>query len=493
MGLRSRLLKALGFKFKEKSRHSRRSYAGAVINRLSADWISQSTSADAEIKTSLKRLRDRSRQLVRDNPFARQAKRLVQLNVIGNGVRLQSQVMNARGNRRDSRANQLIESKWEYWCREQFCDVAGRHGFDDFAWLAAGALPESGEILFRLHRQPYGGSKVPLALEIIEADVLDPEYSGPVLGEGHEWRMGVECDSHNKPVRYAFFNRHPGDYWFQGSHKANVRHELVLAEDVIHLFIPERPLQSRGVTWFASVMTDIHQLDGYVSAAVARARAAASLMGFVTTDAGEITNHEDVENGERISDWSPGQFHYLDSGQHITFPQFDSPDAQFDDFVKSNVRRFASGFGCSYNHLSKDFSDSNYSSSRLSLLEDRDHWKMVQKYMIQHFYMRVFREWLELAVLSNELPFSDYELRPERYDNPKWLPRGWSWVDPMKEAQAYAIMEDRGYMTKAQICSQLGTDLGENIEQIAREKKMQEEAGLNLYSEAAFLDDEDDS
>jgi lambda family phage portal protein len=153
--------------------------------------------------------------------------------------------------------------------------------------------------------------------------------------------------------------------------------------------------------------------------------------------------------------------------------------------VRAKTRRFASGFGCSYETLSRDFSETNYSSSRLSLLEDRDHWKVVQNYLIEHFHMRVFREWLDVAVLSGELSLPDYELRPERYDNPKWLARGWSWVDPMKEAQAYALMEDRGYMTKAQICAQIGTDLDENLAQKAREQKMAADLGVPLATDVA--------
>lgn len=494
MGLRTRLLRALGFKRQQGDVSRRRSYAAAVINRLTSDWVTQSTSADAEIKSSIKKLRDRSRQLVRDNAFARQAKRCVQLNVIGRGVKLQSQVMTARGNKQDTKINELIEAKWNNWCRLGNCDVTGKFSFHDLEWLASGALPESGEILFRIHRQSHGKSKIPLSLELIESDVLDSEYTGGVLEPGHEWRMGVETNQYGKPVRYALLTRHPGDYWFQGSKElAANRHELVPAEDIIHLFIPDRPLQSRGVTWFASVMTDVHQLDGYVSAAVTRARAAASLMGFIGSVDGEITSHEEVNDGERITDWSPGQFHYLNPNETITVPDLKSPDQQFDMFVKANVRRFASGFGCSYSSLSRDFSDTNYSSSRLSLLEDRDHWKWIQQYMIDHFHSRVFREWLSLAVLSGDLQLGDYELRPDRYDDPKWLVRGWNWVDPLKEAQAYAMMEDRGYMTKAQICAQLGTDLGDNIQQIAREKKMQEEAGLNLYSEVPPLEEESDS
>jgi lambda family phage portal protein len=292
--------------------------------------------------------------------------------------------------------------------------------------------------------------------------------------------MGVEIDRYGRPVQYAFLTRHPGDYWFSGTpDRDNVKHVFLPAKDVIHLFIPERPNQHRGVPWFAPVITDAHQLAGYEEAAVVRARSAASLMGFVTSPEGEL-EADDVEGEQRVTEFEPGVFKYLDPGQSVTVPDISSPDAQYEAFVRAKTRRFASGFGCSYETLSRDFSETNYSSSRLSLLEDRDHWRVMQSYLIENFHMRVFREWLDVAVLTGELALPDYELRPERYDSPKWLARGWSWVDPLKEVKAYREMEAAGYMTKAQICAQLGGDFDENIQQLAREKKSITDAGVQL-------------
>ena len=483
MGMRDRLLYAFGFG-KAPSAPApaprRRAYQGALISRLTADWLATQTSADAEIRTSLRKLRDRSRELVRNNPYARQAKRTTQINVIGTGVKLQSQVMQVRGNKREERLNRMIEEKWDLWCRRENCDVAGRYSFHDFEWLAVGAMPESGEAIFRIVRRPFGTSKVPLALQIVESDLLDEEYQGGTLAAGNEWRNGVEVDEWGRPVRYALFTRHPGDYWFQNTAQRNEKHIFPPAADIIHLFLPDRPNQNRGVPWFHAVMADAHQLQGYEEAAVIRARAGASLMGFVTNNEGELTA-DDVENNQRISEFEPGTFKYLAPGESVTVPNIDSPDQQFEMFVRNKVRRFASGFGCSYETLSRDFSDTNYSSSRLSLLEDREHWRVVQNYLVDNFHMRVFREWLSLAVLANELPLPDYELRPERYETPKWLTRGWSWVDPLKEVKAYREAEQAGYLTKAQIIAQSGGgDFDENLAEIARERQLARDAGVVL-------------
>ncbi len=64
----------------------RRAYEGATVSRLTADWVTSSTSADAEIDGSLVRLRNRSRQLCRDNAYARQALRAIGQNVVGQGT-----------------------------------------------------------------------------------------------------------------------------------------------------------------------------------------------------------------------------------------------------------------------------------------------------------------------------------------------------------------------------------------------------------------------
>ena len=259
MSIRTRVMGFLGFGKPNPAPISRRAYSGAMVSRLTADWMSTQASADAEIKTNLRKLRDRSREMVRNNPYARQAKRTTQINVIGTGVKLQSQVLQLRGPKRDTRINKEIESKWEVWSRAVHCGCAGRYSFHDFEWLAVGAMCESGEALFRILRQPFGNSKVPLALQMLESDLLDEDYQGATLAKKNEWRNGVEVNEWGRPVRYAILTRHPGDTWFQGTPDPNRKHIFLPADDVIHLFMPDRPGLNRGVPWFHSVMADAHQ------------------------------------------------------------------------------------------------------------------------------------------------------------------------------------------------------------------------------------------
>ena len=195
-------------------RKGKRAYQGALISRLTADWRASQLSPDAEIRNSIRKLRDRSRELIRNNPYAKQAKRTTQLNVVGTGMKFQSLVKQIRGGKRDERINDAIEEKWEEWTQAYNCDCAGRHSFHEFEWILAGALPESGEAIFRIVRQQFGESKVPLALQVIESDLLDEEYSGATLAKGNEWRNGVEVDQWGIAVRYSIMSTHPGDAYY---------------------------------------------------------------------------------------------------------------------------------------------------------------------------------------------------------------------------------------------------------------------------------------
>jgi len=458
----------------------KRVYQGALVSRLTSDWMSSQLSADAEIRNSLRKLRDRSRELIRNNPYAKQAKRTTQLNIVGTGMAFRSEVIQIRGNKRDERINTQIEEKWKEWTRAYNCDCAGRHNFHQFEWMAAGQFPESGEALFRIVRQQFGNSKVPLALQVIESDLLDEEYNGKTLSKNNEWRNGVEVDSWGRAVRYSIMSRHPGDAYYlknQGKQQENL---ILPAEDVIHLFMPERPGQNRGVPWFHPVMEDMHQLQGYEEAAVIRARAGASIQGFITNNSGELIGDE-VQANQRVQDFEPGTFRYLQNGESVTVPDIDYPSQQYEMFVKNKIRRFASGFGCSYETISKDFSETNYSSSRLSLLEDREHWKFCQKYIIDNFHYRIFKEWLGLAVLVGELDFPDYASRSERYCKPKWTPPTQHYVDPLKEVKAYREAEQAGYMTKSQVIAMNGGgDYDDIVAEIAREQEVAKGLGVTL-------------
>ena len=70
MSVLSRVLHKMGYQKAPVVKMGKRTYAAAMINRLTQDWFTQILSADQELKTDLRRLRGASRSLVRDNAEA---------------------------------------------------------------------------------------------------------------------------------------------------------------------------------------------------------------------------------------------------------------------------------------------------------------------------------------------------------------------------------------------------------------------------------------
>ena len=146
--------------------------------------------------------------------------------------------------------------------------------------------------------------------------------------------------------------------------------------------------------------------------------------------------------------------------------------------MRACLRGMAAGIGISYESISKDFSQSNYSSSRLSMLEDRTQYKSLQQFFIKGLHQRVFEQWLDMAVLSGALNLPGYETKPDKYKKVKWQPRGFEFVDPQKEVASAKEAIKAGLKTQAQVIAEQGGDIDELMVARKEEVDMAESLGL---------------
>jgi len=149
--------------------------------------------------------------------------------------------------------------------------------------------------------------------------------------------------------------------------------------------------------------------------------------------------------------------------------------------MRMMLREVAAGIGVSYESLSRDYSQSNYSSSRLALLDDRDLWRVLQQWWARAFRAPLHEQWLQAGVLSRAIkPVSieSYAEAPEKFAAVTWKFRGWSWVDPVKEVGAYKEAIRAGFMTVSKVISLTGG--GDDIEDVIAERKRE----LAMFEEA---------
>jgi len=154
------------------------------------------------------------------------------------------------------------------------------------------------------------------------------------------------------------------------------------------------------------------------------------------------------------------------------------------------LRSIAVGIGVSYESLTKDYSQSNFSSSRLSLIDDRDHWRLLQNFMIDNFLQPLFREWLDAAVLVGALPIEpeNYFVHTDDYLKMNWNPRGWGWIDPVKEIAAYKDAVQAGFATTSDVLAEMGN--GKDIEDVfhGRRSELNLAQDLNLSFSTEYSD-----
>jgi len=462
----------------------KRQYAGAAMGRSASDWNVLNTSADSEIITSLRTLRARSRELCRDNEYAKAAKRIVVNNVIGTGVGMQAQVATA-GKKLIGRINQAIEDEFADWCDKDTCDPAGKLHFPDMERLILGSLVENGEVLVRKIRRPFGRGRIPYALELIEADRLVDQWSVARSGNGNQIRMGVEQDEWGRPLAYWLYPTHPGDYQFSAFvESALIR---VPAEDMFHLYIPDRVGQTRGVPWFHAIIKRLRNMAGYEEAEIVAARAAASIVGIIQTPDELVPDTDtlapdasaDTHHGPTLS-MEPGTFQQLGPGETFTGFNPSRPNQAMDPFMRFMLRAFATGVGVSYASVSADYSQSNYSSSRLALLDERDCWRAIQGWFIRAFRQEVHRDFMDASVLAGVLAFPDYFSNLRKYCAVRFKPRGWSWIDPTKEVTAYRTAVRAGFMTVSDVIALTSehADAEDVFNERAAELEMMAEKGL---------------
>ena len=460
--------------FQTKKRVVKREYAGASNGRLFADFLTSTRSPDSEIRYALKVLRNRCRDLSRNNEYARRYLNLLKTNVIGEkGINLQVKAKNEDGSF-DRIGNTIVENAWSKWTRLGNCTVDRRMNFVDAQNLFIESLARDGEVIVRMVNY---NNPDKFAIEFIEPDLLDEEKND-VLKDGKRIRMGVELDEYRAPLAYWMLTEHPGDMEYSARYTRT--HIRVPSEKILHVYMPDRAQQTRGVPWMASAIQSLKMLHGYREAELVAARTGASKMGFFTSPSGDGFTADDLEEQfVPIMNASPGEFHQLPRG--VDFKAFDPthPTTAFGDFERAILRGIASGLGVSYYALANDLTAVSYSSIRAGELADRDFYKTLQQVTIRHFVEPVFRSWLLQAMTAGTviLPINKYG---KFADNAHFRARGFAWVDPQREITANVLALNNGILSMQDIANNYGRDVEETFEQIAMEKELAGSYGIEM-------------
>ncbi|UJX46633.1 phage portal protein [Xanthobacter sp. YC-JY1] len=440
-----------------------RGYDGARIGRR-GNGRSPSTSANAEIGPAQVRLRNRVRDLVRNNAHAARIVDVLAAHVVGTGIVPVSRTGDAA---LDKRVNEL----WAAWSDQ--CDADEQLDFYGLQTLAVRSMVEAGESLCRFRpRRLDDNLPVPLQLQQLEPDHIDGTKHG-LLSAGRDV-LGIRFDALGKRQNYWLFRDHPGDS------VATVYESVpVPAAEVLHMYRKLRPGQVRGVTAFAPVVTMARDIADYHEAALVKARIEACFAAFIKSEDngnGGVPVGPETKGakGERLQSLEPGAIMELRPGEDVTFAT-PTASSSFDPFMVHSLQAMAAGVGVTYDQVTGDLRQANYSSLRAGKIEFRRLVEQIQyQTVIPMHCAPARRRFIDAAILAGKLP-----RRAQGYPC-EWIPPANEPIDPLKDLTADILAVRSGRMTVPQFIAGWGNDPETQLAEIARVNGLIDGLGLVL-------------
>jgi lambda family phage portal protein len=411
--------------------------------------------ADQIAARDLRFLWARSHHLCRNNPMAITAKHRLQAHWIGQGIKV-------RWN------NKKLQKLWDEFTADPNLDGFGNLYNTQNLW--AGALFESGESLTRMviHK---GAGVVPLKLQPIEAEYLDPQFH-----QHPTTKFGIEFTDFGRPKNYHFWQRHPQEIGFA----TGIKRIPVPAEDVLHILQRERPGQWRGVPHLTSVLLNIYEIDELIDATLVRQKAAQAigwiikkresgplpLVGGFSTDPIPMSSEDASGKRKKIQKVLPGGIHYLEDDEDFTFASVDDIGPNLLVLLKDQGHIIASGLDITYEQLTGDLSGVNFSSIRAGLIEFRRRVGVVQQLILINLALQpLAKRFQELASIYGGQNFSSATCK---FVLPKV-----DWVDPYKDIQADVLEIQAGLATLKEKLDERGIeDFDTHVAQLAEEQKL---------------------
>lgn len=285
---------------------------------------------------------------------------------------------------------------------------------------------------------------------------------------------------------------------------------------MMHSFDPIRAGQTRGISEFASVIHALKLGKEYAEQELSNATVRAGFVAVLTSalNANEAMASlaegwmagREGEEGESLNPIAEmafdalkqtvGYYNELDlsvagqkipklsPGDDLKFLGNNTPGSNYADYVMAQIRNVAAGLGVDPTGLSQDYSQTSYSSAKMSYANNGRGYEIRRARLTRMIGMPIVAGWMEEAVQADRIPMpkgmskADYYEARDALVRGSFITAGKPIIEPLKERQAQQLGINMGVETLQSVCSDEGLVAEEQLEQLARENQMREELGL---------------
>jgi lambda family phage portal protein len=446
-------------------RVTQQAYEGSVTNyRLEQKGLVTGES-DTLAARELNLLWQRSHHAIRNNGWAKTAKTKNLINY--NSISVKWKDANGK-------VNKKMQALWDKFVSDPNLDGYGTLDNTQEAWN--GAIFESGEALCRMLIKRRTGHVIPLVLQNIEAEYLDPNFNN---GDPNTTRNGIRF-ADSKPETYFFSKKNPN---FNIFNLYSLEKIEVPADEVLHIFVRDRPGQWRGIPTLAPILLPLYELDDLTDATVAKQKAAQAISWVIrnTNPSAAVSvgsalnavdpNDIDQSTGKRrvVTQASGGGVQYLNKGEDIAFYQGTDIGANLPELIKAELHKIAQTANLSYEILTGDLTGISFSALQQVAIDMKTRAEFYYKfYLISLGLAPLCNRFKELAVIYGSKSFANLEPTfqyPRRYG-----------VNELKDTQADLLEVQSGFATWESKLEERNL----TVEEVTEDKKRQKEAGITF-------------
>ena len=516
--------------FSHSLRRMNRSYDAASVDNFTQDFKGTYGSANSEMLPAKYATRARGRTLAKDTPHGKGMMRTYADNVVGDDpFELEMEVGTelADGSfEEEKETNQAIEKAWLRFRRKENFTVRKTMDYMEALRVVEMSRAREGSVLGRMHFN-YPFNEFGFAIDFLEEDRLQEQFVGKSgadgrFGGGNPIRASIEYHPrYNFPLAYWILTRHPGEFFgqapvFQDGQPKNFR-EQVPASEIIHFNnLRNRAEQDIGMTELDATILPLWRIHQYDKSLTLSSIASASkpfwieealptgqeipseireLIDNYKNNGGangmgggaEVKSQQGV--GTPVQTIKPAAREKLPAGMVLKQGDPKFPIEAAHEFRLDNLRDISVATHGSYQQATGDYQNLGFIAGLMSQQAFTRYMRVRQKSFAEDL-RTLFRCWLKSAIVHGYFDSRGQEIllsRLEEYvDAATFKGQQAEFVNPLVQAQALILLEERGHLSRQQVQDALpnGMKVDKLFKQMQQEKKEAEDAGLDFSAQA---------
>jgi len=454
-----------------------RAYAAAQSGRLNANWTTVTGNPLSDIRSGIKLVRDRARDLQANDPTGAHIIRTWQNNVPGpKGFSFKSKATLADNRTSDEAGNKAVEAAWYDWSKPQHCSVHGKMSRRMIEHFVTAQIGRDGEFLIR---KVYNKSKYGFQLQPLEVELLDESYND--RSGNNLVVMGVEVDTWGKPQ--AYWIRVPNQNARMYGYYLSSSRERIPADQIYHGFDFQYACQTRGISWLAPIMLRMKALTDWEQYQWAAAQVNSAYAMIFKDQNGTTTRpfdgkKPDPDTGKIEMEFSEAMIKDI-GNKDVVIDRAEFPNQMYGEYLRLMEQRVGTGVEMDYPHISGDLSQTNFSSARFGAANTQEAFRGIQLLLIEQFCEPVATDWMLMAFAKNQIILeSGLSLPAERFEKfvnaVTFTGRTWGFIQPLQDIMAAVVALEYGLQSPIEWFEERGKDMYEVYNDIKTAKALRD-------------------